>query len=107
VTKYRRFRHGEAVAYGMLIAADLAVRRGALPPPDREALTTLIRRMGPLPPVGDLSAAQIIEAIGHDKKVVAGRLHFVLPRSLGTTEVVTDVSAKELKTALAAAGLRA
>jgi 3-dehydroquinate synthase len=106
VTKYRRFRHGEAVAYGMAIAADLAVRRGAMPPADRQALTTLITRMGPLPPVGDLSAAQIIEAIGRDKKVVAGRLHFVLPTSLGTTQVVTDVSEKELKTALAAAGLR-
>ena len=30
VTKYRRFRHGEAVAYGMLAAAELAVARGAL-----------------------------------------------------------------------------
>lgn len=105
VTKYRRFRHGEAVAYGMLIAADLAVRRGAMPPSDREALTALVTRMGPLPPVGDLPAAQIIEAIGRDKKVVAGRLHFVLPTSLGTTAVVTDVSDKELRAALAAAGL--
>ena len=30
VTRYRRFRHGEAIAYGMLAAADLAVARGAL-----------------------------------------------------------------------------
>ena len=30
VTKYRRFRHGEAVGYGMLAAAELAVARGAL-----------------------------------------------------------------------------
>jgi 3-dehydroquinate synthase len=106
VTKYRRFRHGEAVAYGMLIAADLAVRRGAMPPDDRAALAALITRMGPLPPIGDLPAAQVIEAMGHDKKVVAGRLHFVLPRSIGATEVVTDVSEKELKAALTAVGLR-
>ena len=106
VTKYRRFRHGEAVAYGMLIAADLAVRRGAMPPDDRTALAGLITRMGPLPPIGDLPAAQVIEAMGHDKKVVAGRLHFELPRSIGVTEVVTDVSEKELRAALAAVGLR-
>ena len=31
ITKYRRFRHGEAVALGMIVAADLAVARGALP----------------------------------------------------------------------------
>ena len=106
VTKYRRFRHGEAVAYGMLIAADLAVRRGAMPPDDRAALAALITRMGPLPPIGDLPASQIVEAMGRDKKVVAGRLHFVLPRSIGATDVVTDVSEKELVAALTALGLR-
>jgi 3-dehydroquinate synthase len=106
ITKYRRFRHGEAVAYGMLVATDLAVRRGAVAPPDRDALASLITRMGPLPPIGDLSSAQAIEAMGHDKKVVAGRLHFVLPTSIGTTGVVTDVTEKELKAALAAVGLK-
>jgi 3-dehydroquinate synthase len=106
VTKYRRFRHGEAVAYGMLIAADLAVRRGAMSAADRKALAALITRMGPLPPIGDLPVAQIMEAMGRDKKVVGGRLHFVLPTSLGSTEVVTDVTDKELKAALAATGLR-
>ena len=106
ITKYRRFRHGEAVAYGMLIAADLAVRHGALAPADRDALSSLITRMGPLPPIGDLSSAQALEAMAHDKKVVGGRLHFVLPTSIGSTEVVTDVTEKELKAALAAGGLR-
>jgi 3-dehydroquinate synthase len=106
VTKYRRFRHGEAVAYGMLIAADLAVRRGAMPDADRQRLAALITRMGPLPPVADLPAAQILEAMTRDKKVVAGRLHFVLPRSLGVTEVVTDVTDKEMRAALTAVGLR-
>jgi 3-dehydroquinate synthase len=90
----------------MLVATDLAVRRGAMAPPDRDALASLITRMGPLPPIGDLSSAQATEAMGHDKKVVAGRLHFVLPTSIGTTEVVTDVTEKELKAALAAVGLK-
>ncbi len=49
VTKYRRFRHGEAVAYGMLVAADLAVARGALAERDRKALADLIASLGPLP----------------------------------------------------------
>lgn len=106
VTKYRRFRHGEAVAYGMLAAAELARRRQAIPATDRDALHTLIVKMGPLPPVGDLDAGQVVEAIARDKKVVEGTLHFVLPTEIGRTEVVTDVTATELRDALVAVGLR-
>ena len=106
VTKYRRFRHGEAVAYGMLVAAELGVRRGTFAAPDREALASLIAKMGPLPPVGDLASGELIQAMGRDKKVLAGTLHFVLPTSLGSTTVVTDVTTEELSSALAAAGIR-
>ncbi len=56
-TRYRRFRHGEAVAYGMLAAAEIAVTRGLLSGDDRDALTALIVQMGPLPPVSDLDPA--------------------------------------------------
>src|SRR5438132_5682990 len=42
VTKFRRFRHGEAVGYGMLVAAEIAVARGALADRDRQALADLI-----------------------------------------------------------------
>ena len=55
VTKYRRFRHGEAVGYGMLVAAEIAVARGTMPAPDRDALAALVAKMGPLPAVADLS----------------------------------------------------
>jgi 3-dehydroquinate synthase len=104
VTKYRRYRHGEAVAYGMLVAAQLAVKRGALPEHDQQALSGLIASLGPLPPIADLSAAQIIDAMQHDKKVVAGRLHFVLPTAIGATSIVDDVTNKELAGALKRAG---
>jgi 3-dehydroquinate synthase len=46
VTKYRRYRHGEAVAYGMLVAAELAVARGALADRDRKALADVIASPG-------------------------------------------------------------
>jgi len=100
VTKYRRFRHGEAVAYGMLVAAEIATTRGTMPADDRDALAALIAKMGPLPAVADLAMAEILEAIGHDKKVVAGQLHFVLPTGIGTCEVVTDVTREEISGAL-------
>ena len=105
VTKYRRFRHGEAVAYGMKVAAQLAVARGALAERDQQALLDVIASLGPLPPIADLSAAQILEAMRHDKKVVAGRLHFVLPTAIGATAIVDDVTEKELTAALTRVGL--
>ncbi len=106
VTKYRRFRHGEAVAYGMLVAAEIGVRRGTFAAADRAALAALVTRMGPLPPIGDLPIADLMQAMGRDKKVVAGALHFVLPAGIGSTTVVTDVTADELTAALAAIGVR-
>ena len=106
VTKYKRFRHGEAVAYGMLVAAQLSATRGALAEMDRKALAELIASLGPLPPISDLSAAQMLEAIRHDKKVVAGTLHFVLPTAIGAWAIVDDVTEKEMKAALKKAGFR-
>jgi 3-dehydroquinate synthase len=107
VTKYRRFRHGEAVAYGMLVAAELGVRRGIFSAADREALASLIVQMGPLPPVADLPAAQVVEAVSRDKKVIAGQLHYVLPTAIGATAIVKDVTPEELTAALVSLGLRA
>lgn len=106
ITKYRRFRHGEAIAYGMLVAAELAVRRKVLDPADRAALTTLIAHMGPMPAIADLSASDASDAIRRDKKVVAGKLHFVLPVAIGKVEIVDDVSQRELVRALKAVGMR-
>ena len=104
VTRYRRFRHGEAVGYGMLVAAELATARGALAEHDREALATVIASLGPLPPIADLPATSILEAMQHDKKIVAGTLHFVLPTAIGATAIVDDVKESELRTALRAVG---
>jgi 3-dehydroquinate synthase len=104
VTKFRRFRHGEAVGYGMLVAAELAVARGALADGDRRALAELIASLGPLPPIADLSSTAILEAMQHDKKVVAGTLHFVLPTAIGATAIVDDVKEAELRRALKKVG---
>ena len=106
ITKYRRFRHGEAVAYGMLGAVAIAVARSSCPVSVREALSNLITQMGPLPPVADLSIKATSQAIRRDKKVVRGTLHFVLPAGIGDTAIVDDVSAREIERALKTLGMR-
>jgi 3-dehydroquinate synthase len=106
VTKYRRFRHGEAIAYGMLAAADLAVARGALADRERQGLAGLIAKLGPLPPIADLSIAEIMEAVRRDKKVVNGTLHFVIAIEIGATMTVKDVTEQELVEVLQRLGLK-
>jgi 3-dehydroquinate synthase len=107
VTKYRRFRHGEAIAIGMLAAADLAASRGALAAPDREALASLITALGPLPAVADLTIADVLDAVRRDKKVVNGRLHFVIAIEIGAAMTIDDVTEDELRGVLKRLGLRA
>jgi 3-dehydroquinate synthase len=98
--RYRKLRHGEAVAYGMLFALRLARRRG-LPGREADRLQALIRRLEPprLPAVGE---RQLLAAMARDKKARESGLVWVLPRSLGRGQVVTDVADAELRRELAA-----
>ena len=90
----------------MLVAAELAVARGAMKESDRKALADLVASLGPLPPIGDISLKEVLDAMKHDKKMIAGRLHFVLPTGIGSWAIVDDVTEKELKKALSRLGLK-
>ena len=83
VTRYRSYLHGEAVAWGMAAASKLAVANGMLSARDSGRLTSLIARVGPLPPWPNASPARLIAAMQADKKTRAGRLRFVLPERIG------------------------
>jgi 3-dehydroquinate synthase len=107
VTKYKQFRHGEAIGYGMLAALAIGVARGVTPKSLYEEVAALITQLGPLPPVADISARDVFTAIGRDKKVVAGTLHFIAASDRGKTIELTDVTEKEIKAALKKIGLRA
>ena len=106
VTAYRRFLHGEAVGWGMLAASTLALQRGDLSEEAAGRLSALVQRVGPRPPIDDLSAARCIAATARDKKVVAGTLHFVMPVAIGHTRIATDVTTRELVRALRTLGMR-
>jgi 3-dehydroquinate synthase len=105
-TDYRRFRHGEAVAYGMIAAAAVGQARGITPRATADAIAAIVAELGPLPPLADLKAAEVVRATKRDKKVVSGTLHFVAATDLGATTELTDVTDKELRQALKAIGIR-
>ena len=106
VTKYRRFRHGEAIGYGMLAAARLSVMRGLMTADEEARLARIIRSLGPMPVVNDLKSKDVLAAAGHDKKVVAGKLHFVAADHFGKTVDVKDATPEELKAVAKSIGLR-
>lgn len=102
LTGYRQLLHGEAVAIGMVMAADLSVRQGLLPRPDGVRIRRVLAAMGlPVVPPA-LPAAEMTAAMGLDKKVLDGRLRLVLAEAIGQVTVTDAVDATALAETLAA-----
>jgi 3-dehydroquinate synthase len=83
VTKYRRYQHGEAVAWGMIAAAFLGHELGVTRAGDVSRIVALIRRLGPLPPWPHVPNAALLNAMRSDKKTRSGILRFVLSPRIG------------------------
>ena len=89
---YGKWVHGEAVAAGMVMAAEMSARLGTLGTSDAERIRTLLERAG-LPVVGpaDLSADRYLELMAVDKKAEGGKTRFVLLDALGSAVLRADV----------------
>jgi 3-dehydroquinate synthase len=83
VTKYRRYQHGEAVAWGMIAASFLGHELGLTRADDVSRIVALIRRLGPLPSWPSDSPSRLVDAMRSDKKVRSGVLRFVLSSRIG------------------------
>lgn len=95
-TDYRRLLHGEAIAWGMLAALQIALARKTVGPDQAERMEATIRAYGPLPGFR-ATPAKLLGAAGHDKKNRAGKRRFVLPKGIGDAVVVEDVTDEELE----------
>jgi 3-dehydroquinate synthase len=104
VTGYRRFRHGEAVGRGMLVAGEMSKSLGMLASGELESLREAVRQCGPLPRAGDLSINDITRAIGRDKKSIGGAVKWVLLERIGKPLIVDG---REIDTRVLRASLRA
>ena len=83
VTKYRRYQHGEAVAWGMIAAAFLGHELGLTRADDVSRIVALIRCLGSLPAWPSVSPAALLGAMRSDKKTRARILRFVLSPRIG------------------------
>lgn len=102
-TGYTTWLHGEAVAVGMLMAADLSRRLGHLEQTDIERVESLLRRAGlPVRPPEAMTPESFERYMAVDKKVVDGRVRLILLRSLGDAYVRDDYSREAFRDTLAA-----
>ena len=88
-TKYERFLHGEAVAWGMKAATHLAALEGMLGDPSE--ILNAVEGYGPIPGLNGVSQEAVQSRLLSDKKTVHGRVHFVLPTAIGTVEVRSGI----------------
>ena len=98
---YGVWLHGEAVAVGMVMAAQLSARLGWLNAVQVEQVRSLLARARlPLTPPPELSADDFLRLMAVDKKVLEGRLRLILLRDLGQAVIAESVDAEALRTVL-------
>jgi 3-dehydroquinate synthase len=102
VTGYRRFRHGEAVGYGMLVAGEISKNLGMLAPGELELLREAVRACGRLPRANDLDPALLTRAMRADKKSTAGSVKWVLLEKIGKPRIVdaSEIDSRTLRHSL-------
>ena len=94
-TAYRRFTHGEAVGWGLLIVIRLAEKMNILKANEALRMARLVWRVGPLPSIRAIEPRRVLPLLSQDKKSVGGRIQWVIPDRIGRVQIVTNVP-KEL-----------
>jgi 3-dehydroquinate synthase len=89
-TKYKSLLHGEAVAWGMIAATNIALRVGRTDSVTAGRIADSVLSLGRLPEV-NVGAKKILARLQSDKKTQNGVVHFILPREIGKVEVASDV----------------
>ena len=99
-TDYRRFKHGEAVAWGMIAAVEYGRELDLLQSGAAARLIRLIRRVGRLPSLRGISFGDLWKALIRDKKIRSGDIHMVFLRRLGDAEIVGGIDHSSLRSFL-------
>jgi 3-dehydroquinate synthase len=92
-SSYRRFLHGEAVAWGMIAATYIAAATDHIDKKAARQISDAVLSLGLLPRV-EARGTDVVRLLRSDKKTRDGVVHFVLPREIGKVEIVNDVPEK-------------
>ena len=93
--------HGQAVAFGMVAAARISHRMEYLESADITRLQNLLERAGLRTEMPGLDPELVIRAMQHDKKIVEGKVRFVLLHEIGNVFVTDKVNLSLVKEVLA------
>ena len=100
VTDYKYFKHGEAVGYGILFAAELSKSLALSDEKSIKSLNEVVHRAGKLPPLGSIDPQEVFEAFKFDKKHLDGSLQMVLLKGIGRPVICKDISPPTIKSVL-------
>jgi 3-dehydroquinate synthase len=89
-TDYSYLKHGEAVGFGIMFAAELSKKLELLGQGEVNSLNDVVRRAGSLPAIVDIDQSRVRESFKHDKKRVGDSLQWVLLRGIGKPVIVPD-----------------
>jgi 3-dehydroquinate synthase len=95
VTRYKKFQHGEAVAWGMMCAALLGHEAIQTPPDDVARIIALVRQIGPLPKWPTAPPEKLFGLMRADKKTKFGQVRFVLSPRLGTAKSYDGITQRD------------
>jgi 3-dehydroquinate synthase len=87
-----KLKHGEAVAVGMLAAGKISNKLGMLSTRELSRIESIIKKAGLPASAPEFGVDQLVDAMRHDKKVLAGKIRFVLLASIGKATVIDEVS---------------
>jgi 3-dehydroquinate synthase len=96
-----KVQHGEAVAIGMLVEARISNKLGILDKNEVSRLKNLIVSAGRPVEIPGLDVKKVVWMMKHDKKILQGKIRFVLPKSIGTVIITDEVAPSLIEEALA------
>ena len=99
IQEYGGLYHGEAVLYGMQCANHISYKKGLLNEADYHRAQAVLKQF-PLPELGAVTAQQVLDVVAHDKKMINGKLNFILIDAIGNGVISTDVTSDDIVASL-------
>ncbi|MGH9947362.1 MAG: 3-dehydroquinate synthase [Pyrinomonadaceae bacterium] len=87
-TDYKYLKHGEAVGWGIIFAAEISKKLGLLDAEVVNLLRGVVHRAGDLPRIENIDPAAVAAAITYDKKNISGELQWVLLNGIGKPAII-------------------